>query len=319
MEWMWPETAGPVIVLCAAAAACICAAAAVFFCRKKNWIYRSACRIMDELLDDKTVTMTDLTEGEVSVLSGKAKRIQEKMQAEIGGAKGEKEQVKSLISNMSHQLKTPLANIMMYEEILRADSIEGENLTLEERKRFLDKMHVQSEKVDWILNSLFKMVKLEENVIVFEAGPNLIRKTLLDAVNLVYEKAQKKQIEIETEYFPDCSLYHNPKWTAEVFVNILENAVKYTPECGKIRIGMRRFEMYSQIWIRDTGIGIAQEELTGIFKRFYRSRDVENLEGSGIGLYLSKLILEKEKGYMNVDSVLGEGSCFSVFLQNCRN
>lgn len=319
MEWMWPETAGPVIIVCAAAAACICAAAAVFFYRKKNRIYRSACRMMDELLDDKTVTMTDLTEGEVSVLSGKAKRIQEKMQAEIGRAKGEKEQVKSLISNMSHQLKTPLANIMMYEEILRADSIEGENLSLEERKRFLDKMHVQSGKVDWILNSLFKMVKLEENVIVFEAGPNLIRKTLLDAVNLVYEKAQKKQIEIETEYFPDCSLYHNPKWTAEVFVNILENAVKYTPECGKIRIGMRRFEMYSQIWIRDTGIGIAQEELTGIFKRFYRSRDVENLEGSGIGLYLSKLILEKEKGYMNVDSVLGEGSCFSVFLQNCRN
>lgn len=127
------------------------------------------------------------------------------------------------------------------------------------------------------------MVKLEENAIVFEAGPGLIRKTLLDAVNLVYEKAQKKQIEIGTEYFPDCLLYHNPKWTTEVFANILENAVKYTPEYGKITIGMRRMEMYTEIWIRDTGRGIDKGELNSIFKRFYRSPDVENVEGSGIG------------------------------------
>ena len=155
-------------------------------------------------------------------------------------------------------------------------------------------------------------------MIQFEAGPNLIRKTILDAVNLIYEKAQAKEIEIETKYFPDCSLFHNPKWTTEVFANLLENAVKYTRRGGRITIGMNRMEMYTEIWIRDTGIGIAPEELPEIFRRFYRSPDVENLEGSGIGLYLSKLILEKEKGYMNVASRKGEGSCFSVFLQNCR-
>lgn len=319
MEWMWAENTGPVIVVCAVMAAVICAAAALFFYREKNRIYRMACKMMDELLDDKAVTPSGLKEGETAVLSGKAERIQEKLRAEIGQAAGEKEQVKSLISNMSHQLKTPLANIMMYEEILSADGKGGKSLSEEERKHFLDKMHVQSEKVNWILNSLFKMVKLEENAIVFEAGPGLIRKTLLDAVNLVYEKAQKKQIEIGTEYFPDCLLYHNPKWTTEVFANILENAVKYTPEYGKITIGMRRMEMYTEIWIRDTGRGIDKGELNSIFKRFYRSPDVENVEGSGIGLYLGKLILEKEKGYMNVASVKGEGSCFSVFLQNCRN
>lgn len=310
----WTQLIGVAAVLLSAG----CVSAAWIFYRQKNKMYQSASRLLDELLDGKAVSLTDLEEGEISALAGKARRLSEKLQFEIGQAEREKEQVKSLISDMSHQLKTPLANIMMYEEILSSDGAEGRELSREEQKKFLRKMHVQSEKVNWILNSLFKMVKLEQNVIVFEAGPNLIRKTILDAVNLIYEKAQKKQIEIETEYFPDCSLFHNPKWTTEVFANLLENAVKYTPEGGKVTIGMRRFEMYTEIWIRDTGMGISQEELTEIFKRFYRSRDVENLEGSGIGLYLSKLILEKEKGYMNVASQKGVGSCFSVFLQNCR-
>lgn len=298
--------------------AAVCASAAWIFYRQKRRLYRSVTKMLDELLDDKAVTLTDLKEGEISALAGRAKRLSEKLQFEISQAEQEKEQVKSLISNMSHQLKTPLANIMMYEEILTSEGSDGTELSRKEQKKFLGKMHIQSEKVNWILNSLFKMVKLEQNVIVFEAGPNLIRKTILDAVNLIYEKAQAKEIGIETEYFPDCSLFHNPKWTTEVFANLLENAVKYTPRGGRITIGMNRLEMYTEIWIQDTGIGIAPEELPKIFQRFYRSPDVENLEGSGIGLYLSKLILEKEKGYMNVASRKGEGSCFSVFLQNCR-
>ena len=306
MEWIWIGISG-VLVL-------VSAGTAVWFGRKNRRMYQEVDRMMDRLLDDKVIEQTDLKEGEISALAGKARRIQEKLQIEVGGAQREKEQVKSLISNMSHQLKTPLANIMMYEEIL-----EDESLPRAEQEKFLGKMKKQSEKVEWILNSLFKMVKLEQDVIVFEAEAALIRRTLLDAVNLVYEKAERRQIEIETEYFPDCRLYHNPKWTTEVFANILENAVKYTPRNGLITIGMRRYEMYTEIWFRDTGMGIAKEELTEIFKRFYRSRDVENMDGSGIGLYLSKLILEKEKGYMNVASEPGKGSCFSVFLQNCGN
>ena len=306
MEWLWMGIFGGL--------ALVFAGAALWFRRKKQRLYREVDRMMDRILDNKKIEQTDLSEGEVSALAGKARRIQEKLEAEVGGAQREKEQVKSLISNMSHQLKTPLANIMMYEEIL-----EDGSLPREEQENFLGKMKKQSVKVEWILNSLFKMVKLEQNVIVFEAEGALIRRTLLDAVNLVYEKAQRKGIEIETEYFPDCFLYHNPKWTTEVFANILENAVKYTPESGRITIGMRRYEMYSEIWFQDTGMGITKEELTKIFQRFYRSKDAENMDGSGIGLYLSKLILEKEKGYMNVASEHGKGSCFSVFLQNCGN
>ena len=118
---------------------------------------------------------------------------------------------------------------------------------------------------------------------------------------------------------PGRLIYHNLKWTVEVFVNLLENAIKYAEPGGAIRIQVRPYELYTEIQIADTGRGIRQEELTDIFKRFYRSPEVENMEGSGIGLYLSNLILEKEKGYITCVFVYGKGSFFSVFLQNCKN
>ena len=261
--------------------------------RRRKKLYRETDRMLESILEGDPILVSDLKEGEVSALSGKIRKIQEMQEMSVSQAEEEKEQVKSLISNMSHQLKTPLANIRM----------------------FLAKMQTQSEKLEWILNSLFKMVKLEQNVMVFEVSMCPIRKTILDAVNLVYEKAGRKQIPIKTGYIPDLLLYHNAKWTSEVFVNLLENAVKYTGEGGTIQIDVKQYEMYAEIRITDTGIGIRKEEIPRIFQRFYRSKDVENLEGSGIGLYLSRLIAEKEKGYIQVESVYGKGSCFSVFLR----
>lgn len=277
-------------------------------------MYRTIDRMLDEILDGEPISQSDIREGEISVLASKAKRVKEKVDLGISTAEEEKEQVKSLISNMSHQLKTPLAGLMMYREML-----EDEGLDEETRKRFLGKMKGQSEKIDWILKSLFKMVNLEQGAVVFEAEALPVRDTILDAVTAVLDRADQRNIRILTEPFEDRLLWHNRKWTAEVLVNLLENAVKYTEPGGCITISVNPMEMYTEIAVRDTGRGIRKEELNEIFKRFYRSRDVENIEGSGIGLYLSRLILEQEKGYMTAESEPGEGSKFSVFLQNCQN
>lgn len=277
-------------------------------------MYQTIDRMLDEILDGEPISQSDIREEEISVLASKAKRVKEKVDLGISTAEEEKEQVKSLISNMSHQLKTPLAGLMMYREML-----EDEGTDEEMRKRFLGKMKGQSEKIDWILKSLFKMVNLEQGAVVFEAEALPVRDTILDAVAASLDKADRRGIEILTEPFEDRLLWHNRKWTAEVLVNLLENAVKYTEPGGCITISVNPMEMYTEIEVRDTGRGIRKEELNEIFKRFYRSRDVENIEGSGIGLYLSRLILEQEKGYMTAESELGEGSKFSVFLQNCQN
>lgn len=291
----------------------LCLSACYNICQKRK-TYRMIDRLLDSVLSREMIVYSDVEEGEYSALISKVKQIQEVLGSHVQGAEKEKEQVKSLVSNMSHQLKTPLANLSLYAEILGK-----EELASDRRARFAGKLKRQVEKLGWITESLAKMVKLEQNIDGFEVKDTKIRQTILDAVDTVYEKLENKKIRLIMEPFEDIQLYHNRKWTAEVFVNLLENAVKYTREGGSVSIGVKTYEIYTEIRIADNGRGIRQEELTDIFKRFYRSREAEDIEGSGIGLYLSGLILEKEKGYMTVVSEYGEGSCFSVFLQNCKN
>ena len=177
---------------------------AVFFYKKDQSNYRKIDLMMDEVLSGKKITISDLEDEKISSLASKAIRIQEKLKIEIDEAENERDQVKKLISNMSHQLKTPLANVMMYQELL-----EDENLQLENRKKFQGKMKNQLEKIHWILNSLFKMVRLEQNAISFEAENLSIKKTLTRAVNGVIVKAENKYIYINIDEFLDIVLWNN--------------------------------------------------------------------------------------------------------------
>ena len=282
--------------------------------REKRKTYRRIDELLDRVLNQEIILDSDVKEGEYSALVSKIKQLQEVLENHARSAETEKEQVKSLVSNMSHQLKTPLANLSLYAEILGKSE-----LSKERKNEFFSKMQRQIEKLNWMVESLSKMVKLEQNLDDFEIKNTKIRQTILDSVDTVYEKLEKKDIQLDMESFEDRFLYHNRKWTVEVFVNLLENAIKYTEKGGFISIRVKSYELYTEIQISDNGRGIRQEELTDIFKRFYRSPEVENMEGSGIGLYLCNLILEKEKGYITAISEYGKGSCFSVFLQNCKN
>ena len=300
--------------------AVICAAVG-YGIYKKRRIYRDIDKLLDCVLNQEEIIDSEVKEGEFSSLVSKIGRIQQMLGRQVECAREEKEQVKSIVSNMSHQLKTPLANLSIYTDIL-----DDPKLSDEKRKEMSGKMKKQIEKLGWIIGSLMKMIKLEQDVIVFEAHMLPIRQTILEAIDSVYEKVEKKGIRIERKNIhvsvacpKDIVLVHDRKWTAEVFVNILENAVKYTKSGGTIQIRVHSYETYTKIQLIDNGCGIHEEEIPHIFGRFYRGRETENVEGCGIGLYLSGLIFEKEKGYMTVESEYGEGSCFSVFLQNCKN
>lgn len=288
----------------------ICAGFWAGICKKRA-IYRKIDCLLDCVLNQEQILASQVQEGDFSALVNKVERIQGMMDRQVECAREEKEQVKSLVSNMSHQLKTPLANLSVY-----ADILEAQELDEEKKQEITGRMKRQVEKLDWIIGSLGKMVKLEQDVITFEAENCFVRQTILDAVDAVFEKVEKKEINIILEPYEDLPVFHNRKWTAEVFVNILENAVKYTKRGGTIQIKVKPFEIYTEIQFADNGRGICKEEIPQIFRRFYRGKNAENVEGSGIGLYLSNLILEKEKGYMTVKSEQGEGSCFSVFLRN---
>lgn len=279
----------------------------------KRKMYCMTDKMLTQMLEHTPIDISDVNEGALSAIASKIIRIQEKSVYELEKTEHEKEQLNRMISDISHQLKTPLSSVIMYCDMLASET-DASN-----RQHFNERMRYQLDKLDWILQSMFKMIRLEQNSIQFTAEKQSLKDTLLSALNSTYEKFESKDITVKIQPFEDRCVWHNRKWTAEVFVNIIENAIKYSEKGSIIDIEVRQLEMFTEIRFIDHGMGIRHEELTEIFKRFYRSKDAENIEGSGIGLYLSRLILDQEKGYISVTSEYGKGSCFSVFLQNCQD
>ena len=224
-----------------------------------------------------------------------------------------KQQVTQMLSDLSHQLKTPLANI-----ILDIDLLESDAGHMEERQKqaFLSHARAQASTMQWLMQNLLKASRLEEGVLRFQAEDICIKPTIAKAVSAVYAQASGKNIEIVVKESEDAVLYHNPKWTAEAMANVLENAVKYSPEGSRILISMETMDIYTRITVRDQGPGIPETEYNKIFQRFYRGKQAQAEEGVGLGLYLAQLILQSEQGYLTVDAKLNQGSRFHLFLLN---
>ena len=304
-----------IIVLCL----CLLACFAVIFLETVYFLrqWKKMDRILDSFQDSEEKDggihppYPDTLETRESRIVSELQRILASARFKQRQAVEEKDQVMELISDLSHQLKTPLANIIMNTELLQDPS-------LEEARRidFLERTKNQANKLQWLMADLLKASRLENGMIRFEAGYTGIKETVARAVGSVYAQASAKKIELITEEFRDVKLWHNPKWTAEAMTNILENAVKYSPENSSLKITLERLEIYAKVTIADEGMGIPESEFNLIFQRFYRGRKVEQQEGSGLGLYLAQLILRCEKGYITVSSEAGAGSRFSLFLLN---
>lgn len=235
------------------------------------------------------------------------------LELEYKDAEKEKEAVKAFIADISHQMKTPLANIGLYHDLLL-----DETLPAAERREFLARIHFEEQKMTWLLASLTKIARLETNAIVFAAVYTDVLKTVTQAVKAVEGQAKAKGITlIWDEKGAGCAMtaYHNGKWTAEALVNILENAIKYSAENAKITLTIEKLELYIRVKITDQGRGIAKADYANIFKRFFRGKNVSEEPGSGLGLYLAQLIMAKQEGYITVESQLGSGSIFSVYLK----
>lgn len=224
-----------------------------------------------------------------------------------------KQQVAELLSDLSHQLKTPLANIILDIDLLESNA---GRMDEEQKQEFLSHARAQASTMQWLMQDLIKVSRLEEGILQFQAENTSIRPTVAKAVGAVYAQASGKHMEIHVQEVTDAILYHNPKWTAEAMANILENAVKYAPDGSRITVSMEKMDIYTRITVQDEGPGIAQDEYNKIFQRFYRGKSAGAEDGVGLGLYLAQLILQSERGYITVDSKLGQGSRFHFFLLN---
>lgn len=222
----------------------------------------------------------------------------------------EKESLKELVSDISHQTKTPLANIKLYQEML-SDGVDAA-----EDKERMRKMGRQVDKLDFFLQSMVKMSRLETGVICIKKTDTSLTETLAAAVGAVVPKADGKGIRIHVAYDEELRLYHDKKWTGEAIFNVLDNAVKYTENGGDIQICVNRGEIFTKISIADTGKGIPLKRQGVIFNRFYREPEIHDSEGVGIGLYLARKIITMQDGYIKVESETGKGSTFHIYLPN---
>lgn len=205
----------------------------------------------------------------------------------------EENNTKSLITDISHQLKTPIASLKMSCELAGSA-----DLTWEEREEFYKKEWDEIQRLENLLDSLIHVSRLESGMIQIQPEMGSLKNTLVQAVNSVYMKAYEKSIDISLDEFQDVQIVHDSKWTGEVFVNILDNAVKYSPEHTEIRIRVTELATCMMLEFIDQGTGIPAEEAHRVFQRFYRGNQeyVKKQEGSGVGLYLARKILEEQKG-----------------------
>lgn len=223
----------------------------------------------------------------------------------------EEQDTKSLITDISHQLKTPLASLKMSYEL--ADSTV---LSIEERREFVEKEREEVAKLESLLTIFTQLTRLETGMIHLQIENSSLKETLTHAVNSIYMKAYEKHIDIAVEEFCDVSLPHDPRWTSEVILNILDNAVKYSPADTEVFVRVSELASYVIVEVEDQGIGIPASQVSEIFKRFCRgdAPEVKNAEGSGVGLYLARKIIEQQGGTICVKPGASCGSNFILTL-----
>ena len=216
----------------------------------------------------------------------------------------EKDKLKALIGDISHQTKTPIANILLYTQLLMEQP---------GNRACLDALDGQTKKLQSLIDALVKTSRLESGVIALHPAGGGLQAVIDAALSQIAPKAVAKKIQITLEP-TEADAVFDPKWTEEALYNLLDNAVKYTPAGGMVRVTVTAYQLFSAIHVSDTGPGIPEEEQPRVFQRFYRGAEHAEEEGVGIGLYLVRRIAEGQGGYVKVSSQVGKGSTVSLYL-----
>ena len=221
----------------------------------------------------------------------------------------EKKALQIIISDIAHQVKTPMTNVIVYQDILE-NSLRDREDCLET----LATIRSQFEKLEFLLEAIIRLSELETGLIRLTREKTTLGECLKMALESAIIKADKKQIRIDIINKMNSEVYCDLKWTAEAVFNILDNAVKYSSRDGIISISSKEIGPYTCLIIRDNGIGIEKANMNNIFKRFYREKNGSGIEGLGLGLSLAREIIVKQNGYIMVDSEKGKWTEFSIFL-----
>lgn len=280
------------------------------------WLWldaRRTVRRLDRMLStaiDGGFGEESFDESAPSALESRMARFLNGSARSLRGVQRQRESIQRLLSDISHQTKTPLANLKLYSSLLME-----EELTPRQREQ-AQVILQQSEKLSFLIETLVKLSRLETDVLAVTPKSQPLSPLLERAVSQAKAAAERKGIALQLHLQQQAEMraLYDLRWTAEALGNLLDNAVKYTPPDGCIQVSATQYELFCRIDVRDNGIGIAEEEQAQIFGRFYRGRQVREQEGLGIGLYIAREIAQKQGGYLKLSSRPGQGSTFSLYL-----
>ena len=219
----------------------------------------------------------------------------------------QKDQISALISDISHQTKTPVANLQLYAQLLSEQPLTPQG------KDCAAAISTQAEKLQALIEALVKTSRLETGILTLHPQSSEISPVVERAAAQYAPRAAEKGIALTVGQRSGSAVF-DPKWTEEALCNLLDNAVKYTPSGGTVTVEVKNYELFSAIRVTDTGPGISEAEQAKIFGRFYRASGAWQTEGVGIGLYLTRQIAEKQGGYVKVESMPGMGSTFLLYI-----
>lgn len=275
-----------------------------FFYEKFRNLTAAAKKIVEGNYD---LIINENKEGDLSKLAVSFNSMKEVIRNNISELKKEKQFLVDILSDISHQLKTPLSSMMVYNEIMLT-----KELSQEQKEKFLLNDKNQLHRMKWLIQSILKLAKLDAKAIVFDKQDQSLNETMFEAIDALERKAQDQQIKINYKDGTEINFYHDRLWLEEAFMNIIKNGIEHTCSGGKIDIELVENPIYRRVIIEDNGEGIREEDLPNIFKRFYKVKTSRKNESVGIGLALAKSIVEAHNGVIDVNSKVGVGTRFVI-------
>ena len=278
------------------------------FLKKRSKLYEEAYDIVNCLADgDFSRHLPQHSEGEIYQLFASVENLATMLQSKNQTEQKTKEFLKQTISDISHQLKTPLAALLMYQEI-----IENEPENKETVEEFSQKIGIALKRMEQLIQSMLKITRLDTGNVIFEKKRCLVKDVVENGVNDLTTRAKNEDKKIVMDGNPELSFLCDMNWTSEAIGNFVKNALDHTEAGGIISITWEEAPNMLRIYITDNGMGITPEDIHHIFKRFYRSKYSLDRQGIGIGLPLAKSIIEGQNGLISVQSILHQGTTFTL-------
>lgn len=256
---------------------------------------------------DYSLKLDEKSEGDLSKLAQSFNMMGEVIRGNISALKTEKEFLVNLLSDISHQLKTPLSTMILYNDIMLS-----KELSSQQRNTFLKNTQNQLNRMGWLIQNLLKLAKIDANAIELEIEEQSLNETIEEVIEILESKASEKSIQVDFIQRCEISIKHDRLWLQEALINVVKNGIEHSYDGGRVTIDLEDNPVYTRVTVKNTGELISEEDLANVFKRFYKGKHSKKSDSIGIGLSLAKSIIEKHGGYIEARSDMDEGTRFII-------